>query len=370
MRYVLVAAAIVALSPTAVLAQRASGVIVESDERTPASGVLVRASDARTGRVLASTRSSDDGSFQLVVGRDSVRLEGLRIGTRPVLLGAFRAQGDVAGLRFVMSSEPIVLPPVGTVRRTRCGTTAADAARLAATLFEQARTAMALHVGADTLLRAHARWRRIALTADGQRELANQLADSLDTARGSPLTIATSDLFRRGFFADGGQDLEWYYAPSAEFFLDDRFLEEYCLYLAGDEAGSADEIGVGFLASRRRGVSQLQGTFWFTRVGLRLTRLTFQYDGLPREALDGAPGGWMWYEPLPDGRWVTTRWQVRMPQMGVASRGERRGGQGTMTVTRWRPLTGIQVHSGELISLRSVSGDTLYAGSSSSSSRP
>jgi hypothetical protein len=370
MRYVLVAAAIVAFSPIALSAQRASGVIVELDERTPASGVLVRASDARTGRVLASTRSSDDGSFQLFVGRDSVRLDGLRIGSRPVLLGALRAQGDVAGLRFVMSTQPIELPPVGTVRRTRCGTTAADAARLAATLFEQARTAMALHIGADTSLQAHTRWRRIALTADGRGELANQLADSLGAARGSPLTIATSDLFRRGFFADGGRDLEWYYAPSAEFFLDERFLEDYCLYLAGDAAGSADEIGVGFLASRRRGVSQVQGTFWFKREGLQLSRLTFQYDGLPREALDGTPGGWMWYEPLPDGRWVTTRWQVRMPQLGVESRGQRPGGQGRMTFTLSRPLSGIQVHSGELVSLLSVSGDTLYAGRASSSPRP
>jgi hypothetical protein len=364
-------AAALAVHPVVAHAQQASGVLLESDASTPARGVLVRASDVRSGRVIASARTGDDGSFRVFVGRDSTRLEALRIGSRPERLMEMRASGDVSGLSFTLRTEPIVLPPVGTVRRTRCGTTAADAARLAATLFEQARTAMALHVGADTLLRAHSRWRRIALTADGQRELANQLADSLGVARGNPLTIVTSDLFRRGFFADGGQDLEWYYAPSAEFFLDERFLEDYCLYLAGDEAGSADEIGVGFLASRRRGVSQLQGTFWFTRDGLRLTRLTFQYDGLPRDALDGAPGGWMWYEPLPDGRWVTTRWQVRMPQLGVASQGRGPGGNpSTPRFTVWRPLTGIQVHSGELLSLQSVSGDTLYAGGESSSLRP
>jgi hypothetical protein len=78
----------------------------------------------------------------------------------------------------------------------------------------------------------------------------------------------------------------------------------------------------------------------------------------------------MWYEPLPDGRWVTTRWQVRMPQLGVESRGQRPGGQGRMTFTLSRPLSGIQVHSGELVSLLSVSGDTLYAGRASSSPRP
>lgn len=360
--------ALLVSAPSVMLAQQASGVLVESDERTPARGVLVRASDVRSGRVVATARSADDGSFRLFVGRDSIRLEGLRIGSRPVLLGEFRADGDLSGLRFAMRVQPIELPPVGTVRRTRCGTTATDAARLAATLFEQARTALALHVGADSSLQAHSRWRRVALTSDGRKELANQLSDSLGALRVDPLTIATTELFGRGFFVDGGQDLEWYYAPSAQFFLDERFLQDYCLFLAGDAAGAADEIGVGFLASRRRGVSQLQGTFWFTRDRLRLTRLTFQYDGLPRQALEGTPGGWLWYEPMRDGRWATTRWQVRMPQLGYRSVGRRPGGQGRYTVTVERPLTGIHVYSGELISL-SAAGDTLYVGTEASGSK-
>ncbi len=354
---------VVALAGSATIAhaQHASGILIEDDERTPARAVLVRATEIRSGKLLGSTRTLDDGTFRLRIGRDSVRLEALRIGVRPVQLAEVRTREDVTGLRFVLRTEPIRLPARGTVSRTRCDQTNSDAARLASTLFGQVAVALSNMVPDDSTLAIETRTRRIARTADEVSTLVDRVYDSTGVGLRGPMTRSVEALYRQGFLIVDPERRNQFAAPSTDFFLAERFLEDYCLFLAGDAAGGPGEVGVGFHAARRRGVAQLSGTFWLTREGLRLDRLTFGYDGIPREEASGKPEGYLEYAPLPDGRLIATRWQVRMPQIGIKSYGERRQG-GTWTHTVERFLTGVSIDAGEIQSLASATGAMFSSG--------
>jgi hypothetical protein len=315
--------------------------------------VLVRASEIRSGKVLSSTRTLDDGSFRLRIGRDSVRIEALRIGVRPAQLAEVRTRDDLVGLRFVLRSEPIRLPTRGTVSRTRCDQTNSDAARLASTLFGQVVIALSNMVPDDSTLAIETRTRRIARTADEVANLVDRTYDSAGVGLRGPMTRPVEALYRQGFLSVDFERRNLFAAPSADFFLAERFLEDYCLFLAGDAAGGPDEVGVGFHAARRRGVAQLHGTFWLTREGLRLDRLTFGYDGIPREEASGRPMGCLGYAPLPNGRMIATRWQVRMPQVATKTI-TRRGQSAATTVERF--LTGIDIIAGEVRSLTTQAG--------------
>lgn len=341
-----VSVCLVALAGSAAVAraQHASGILIEDDEHTPARAVLVRATEVRSGKLIGSTRSLDDGTFRLRIGRDSVRLEALRIGVRPVQLAEVRAREDVTGLRFVLRAEPIRLPARGTVTRTRCDQTDRDAARLASTLFGQVVIALSNAVLSDSSLVSEARTRYIARTADEISTLVDRYADSSGAGVRGPVTRPVDALYRQGFLSTDFENRNQFAAPSVEFFLAERFLEDYCLFLAGDAAGGPDEVGVGFHSARRRGVAQLSGTFWLKRESLRLDRLTFGYDGIPREETSGKPEGYLEFAPLPDGRLITSRWQVRMPQIGVRSVSRRN--PPSLTVERF--LTGVSIHSGEV----------------------
>jgi hypothetical protein len=334
-------------SATIAQAQQATGILLEDDERTPARAVLVRATEVRSGKLLGSTRTLDDGTFRLRIGRDSVRIEALRIGVRPVQLAEVRTREDLVGLRFVLRSEPIRLPARGTVSRTRCDQTNSDAARLASTLFGQVVVALSNAVPNDSALEIETRYRWIARTADEVSTLVDRVSDSTGVGLRGPVTRPVDALYRQGFLSIDIEKRNQFAAPSVEFFLAERFLEDYCLFLAGDAAGGPDEVGVGFHSARRRGVAQLSGTFWLKRESLRLDRLTFGYDGIPREEASGKPEGYLEYAPLPDGRLIVSRWQVRMPQIGVKTLRVRN--PPSTTIERF--LTGVSIHAGEVRSL-------------------
>jgi hypothetical protein len=346
---------LVALASSATIAQAqyATGILLEDDSQTPARAVLIRASEIRSGKVLGTTRTLDDGSFRLRIGRDSVRIEALRIGVRPAQLVEVRTRDDLVGLRFVLRSEPIRLPARGTVSRTRCDQSNSDAARLASTLFGQVLVALSNTLPDDAALSSETRTRRIARTADEVTTLVDRTYDSTGVGLRGPMTRPVDALYRQGFLSVDFERRNQFAAPSADFFLAERFLEDYCLFLAGDAAGGPDEVGVGFHAARRRGVVQLSGTFWLTRDGFRLNRLTFGYDGVPREEATGRPAGCLEYAQLPDGRMLAARWQVRMPQVATKTI-TRRGQSAATTVERF--LTGIDINAGEVRSLTTPTG--------------
>jgi hypothetical protein len=53
------------------------------------------------------------------------------------------------------------------------------------------------------------------------------------------------------------------------------------------------------------------------RASAELRRLEFEYTRAPTRGPRGVPGGTVEFLRLPDGRWLTSAWQIRMPVEGV-----------------------------------------------------
>ena len=102
----------VAVAP-ALAAQEVAGRLLREDGVTPASGVLVRVVRASDGRTVTTVTTSAAGEYRAAVGVDSVRLFALRVGMRPVELGALRLRtGERRELAGVLASEVFELPAV------------------------------------------------------------------------------------------------------------------------------------------------------------------------------------------------------------------------------------------------------------------
>lgn len=328
-------------------AQDVVGVLLEEDGVTPARGVLVEARHALTMIRIATVLTGQNGEFRISVGRDSVRLRALRIGLRPVVILESRGgSGELRPVRFVLPREAIELPARSAVAATNCEAQSAQAARTAATLFEQALAALLLAESGDSGRTVRVRTRRRAWTADERQLLSDKSADSSVSAPAWPLTRAADQLFRAGFQVDAPDRTRQYLAPNAEFFADGRFLQDYCLYDAGERRDNGDVIGVGFHAARRRsGVVRLSGRFWLRRGTFALDRLEFSYEELLPEMTPGKAGGWISFARSGDGRWAASLWEVRMPQLSVRTTYWRQSRRSEVV----RSISGIVVHSGEVL---------------------
>jgi hypothetical protein len=134
--------------------------------------------------------------------------------------------------------------------------------------------------------------------------------------------------------------------PTEDFFLNERFLEEYCLRLTRGATETVDSVGVAFRPSRpQSGIVQLVGVFWLSRNGQMLSRLTFEYDGLPPEEASGRAGGVVEFTPIRGDTWAMTRWEVRMPQVDETLVARRRDSRDQATTSVVRRLSGIHVYS-------------------------
>jgi hypothetical protein len=334
-------------------AQTLSGVLLFEDGRVPAAGVLVQASNALTAAPVARVRTGSDGTFRLQIGLDSVEVRALRVGSRPVLLAALRLDRDVVRTdRFVLRDEPVELPARGTLARTRCDAGSAAEARVATSLFGQILAAFASPTRGEGNAESRLRMRRVAWTADEGSKLSDRARDSIGTWP-LRLTSRTADeLFERGFVNTSPSRGAVYLAPSPEFLTAERFVEEYCLFYAGEDPQDAELVGVGFAPApgRRRG-AQVSGTFWIRRNPVRLERMTFAYVGLPAEEMSGSPGGWMQFTALRDGAWTPSAWEIRMPQVKERTTLSRRNARDAINSATQRELGGIIVVSGRLLEI-------------------
>jgi hypothetical protein len=126
------------------------------------------------------------------------------------------------------------------------------------------------------------------------------------------VTVDPERLSASGFIERAGEGYV-YAAPDADVLLSDRFLEEHCFRLRGSGAPAPGLIGLAFEPVRGRRVSDVEGVLWVDRASAELRLLEFEYTRAPIRGSRGVPGGRMEFQRLPDGRWITSSWVIRMP---------------------------------------------------------
>ena len=122
----------------------------------------------------------------------------------------------------------------------------------------------------------------------------------------SPDTVAA-----RGFVMQNGDEIV-YNLPDAAILLSDRFLDTHCFRMA-DAGGRTGEVGLAFEPTPGRTLPDVRGVFWLATEPLRLRAVEFEFTDPPLRGRPGTPGGAVDFRALPTGRWIVSRWRLRMP---------------------------------------------------------
>lgn len=349
------AALLVLLSGSVLRAQEVFGVLRRADIDAPSQGTLVVAERVADGQVVARAVTGARGSWQLRVTADSVVLRALRIGFAPHVLGTVRlAAGERRELNAVLPVTPVALPAVRTAADTRCRVRP-ESASLVASVFHEARTALAASqlIAPDGPVRTRVRLSEEVLSPwdDEVMEVDHReyVTDALRPYRTAPVDsllefgFVTRILEPYNQYKRNAVAVE-YRVPSVDLFLDDRFLDEYCLRFVESTTEHPDWIGVGFRPARSRSITQLEGTLWIDRRTSELRRMEFGYAGLDASEVRLNPGGWLEFSRLERGLWFVSRWMLRAPALGTWR--ERRGRSDYQITIRHVPV--IRVHGSVL----------------------
>lgn len=334
MSRVLSAALLVLLSGSALRAQEVFGVLRRADIDAPSQGTLVVAERVADGQVVARAVTGARGSWQLRVTADSIVIRALRIGFAPHVLGTVRlAAGERRELNALLPVTPVALPAVRTAADTRCRVRP-ESASLVASVFHEARTALAASqlIAPDGPVRTRVRLSEEVLSPWDDEVIEVEHREYITDALRPYRTAPVDSLLEFGFvtrildpfnhYARNEVAVE-YRVPSVDLFLDDRFLDEYCLRLVESTTERPDWIGVGFRPARSRPITQLEGTLWIDRRTSELRLMEFGYAGLDGSELRLSPGGWLEFSRLERGLWFVSRWMLRAPALGTWR--ERRG---------------------------------------------
>jgi hypothetical protein len=343
-----------ALAPSRVSAQSLTGVVLLPDSATPASGVIVVATDAQGATTRALTGNRGQFTVRLpAVGNYRISL--LRIGFRPTQLPAVNV-GATAGppVRFVLANQPVALSAVNVRDKETCRVSA-DTGFMVARVWEEARKAMLttqlVAEGAPLV----AEWIEYDRGMDSTARVVRQ--QHIRTSK-SPTTHAfksrpAAELDTTGYIVSDTTGTI-YYAPDADVLLSDSFAAAHCFHLVEPprSAGTSNLIGVAFQPLRDRIVlHDIDGTLWLDRTSAELRTLEFRYTGLPDYVAPANPGGRVEFLRLSDGGWLVSRWSLRMPVIGPRGTVIPKTGIGRVmivTSTRDAAVRGVQMTGGEV----------------------
>lgn len=284
-------------------------------------GALVVALDAN-GDLVARALSGRTGTFTLrLPAANTVVLHALRAGFEPsaatIVAGTARAEA----IALTASMTPVRISSDKSRQRNVCGTprdTASDVTRL----WEEARKVLAstrLNFG-DADVSAHIVFSDRRTSRDGKTVLEERVREGDVAARRPFVSLPPDSVANAGYVIETADDAS-YYAPDAEVLLSGRFGDSHCFGVQSPPAAHADWIGLSFKPkSERVGVKDISGTLWFDRSTLALRRLEYRYTNVPTAFLSTAVGGELAFARLPQGVWIISHWEVRMPQGEIQSR--------------------------------------------------
>ena len=270
-------------------AQVVRGVVSEEGSGTPLAGAMVVLFDAdgdRVDRVLTDA----SGGFSTEAdrpGRYYVRVD--RIGYASLTTDPFDV--PVAGTfqRIAVPIHPIRLRGLDVAGTRRCEVRPEEG-RGTARVWEEARKA--LQAAAWTQSTGVYRYTLLHFVRDLDRSGDEVLEERQSFKRGSSkapfVSLPGSELVARGFVQEEPDSGTIYYAPDAEAFLSDAFLDTHCM---GARRGDAGSIGLVFEPVEGRTLPDIEGVLWLDEETAQLDRLEFSYVNVSRSREIGEPDG-------------------------------------------------------------------------------
>ena len=323
MRSILTAAsALFVALPAWAYGQVVHGTIRDEATNSPLRGAFIVLSETSgKGRVavLSDTsgrfvlRGPGAGQYQL-----SAQLIGYRLAEEPRFALA-AGQTRVVNLGLSVSAVPLTQISVRGERRCGSRSQSAETARL----WEEARKALDVAVWTEQDTTALFRVRTFdqqlsrALTPISREEMNFELKRGTSAFETAPV----DSLIEFGFVQKIG-DQHVFFGPDAALLTSNAFLEQHCFWVER-RAERAGLVGLAFEPMPRRRVSDIRGALWLDeRTGaLRFVDYAFVNTGANLDP--ASAGGRTEYQQLPNGAWIVSRWEIRMPGSEDAASGAR-----------------------------------------------
>lgn len=308
-KLILALAAALCTAP-ALAAQTVRGRFVDPNgQPVPGGRAVLR--DGR-GREVTAAMTAADGGFVLrapAAGRYSLAVE--RIGYALTTEAAFPlAAGQTLEKRIAANPQRVALQSLAARGSSQC-TPRPGAEPATAAVWEEARKALRSareNESAEYQYGVRRFWRQ--LDPAGHTIVADSVAP-VEVTRGNPFVSAPADrLSQTGFIEAAGSELV-FHAPDAAVLLSPEFQEAHCFGLREGENGL---IGLAFEPVAQGDRSDVVGTLWIDRGSAELRRVEYRYTRVPGMSEPSeAASGRMDFRRMRDGRWIVSRWSVRMP---------------------------------------------------------
>lgn len=314
-------AALALLVAPPVHAQIVRGQVVEDATATPVQGAMVILLEL-DGAVVRRVLTDAAGSFIIQAahpGAYTLRVD--RIGYESLSTPRFDVPPEGTFQRVTVPIRPVELEGLQVEGSRRCRLRA-EQGPATAKAWEEARKA--LEAAAWTLASGAYRYTLLhverSLARDGRTVERESRRFARGTGQAPYVSAPAAELVELGFVRENRDRSLTYFAPDAEAFLSDAFLDTHCMTLASVRDGL---VGLDFEPVRGRRVPDIRGTLWIEAASSTLRRLEFSYVNLPGAREAGGAGGEVVFGRLPNGTWIVREWNIRMPLLSVSPDGSR-----------------------------------------------
>jgi hypothetical protein len=292
------------------------GVVVEVGSGTPVEGAMVILQDY-AGEPLKRVLTDRNGEFIIDTDRPGphfIRVD--RIGYESLTTEQFAVPVDGTYQRVEVPIHAVELVGIDVSGSRRCEVRPEEG-RATARVWEEARKA--LEAAAWTLSSGAYRYTLLHYTREldpsGVRTLNEDRRFDRSWGQATYVSAPAQELADLGYLRQNPDDSNTYFAPDAEVFLSDPFLDTHCMRLDRVEDGL---IGLEFEPLQSRRLPDIRGTLWIEAASARLDRLEFRYTNLPWELATGDASGVVSFGRLPNGTWIVQEWYIRMPRMTIS----------------------------------------------------
>jgi hypothetical protein len=309
-------ALVVSVATQPLSAQTVSGRLVDGLAHVPIDRAFIVLLD-ETGYELERVLTDAQGHFSLaapMAGTYQLRSE--RIGFRAGLSGQFvLAVDEDHALELLV--DPVVvrldtLTVSGDSKRCRV---VGEQGLETATVWEEARKALTGVAWGESRQVFTYEIRYFNRIFEDNGRLNHEQSATIRRARVMPFRNPDANqLHEVGYAIERGEieDSSEYYAPDAEVFFSEAFLQHHCFKLErdGDVEGL---VGLAFEPTRGRDVPDVQGTLWLDEETAELRRLELQYTDLRSHLRRRHARAEVQFERLENGTWFVQRWLIHMP---------------------------------------------------------
>jgi hypothetical protein len=321
-------ATLIALSSASMSAQVVQGALIDSTTGTPidrAFIVLLDEEGVQQNRVLTDS----EGRFRLrAPTTGSFRLRSERIGVKAHTSHLFELTADQT-LELVMEVAPVVIRldmivVEGDAKKCRV---VEEQGLETATVWEEARKALVNVAWNETNKTARFEILQFERSFESDRRMVHETKRTINRESVAPFrNPPAEELQEHGYVLEDNsvtrqrgqafEDTSVYYAPDAQVFFSDPFLDNHCFKLKRDDDYEG-LVGLEFEPVKGSKVTEVEGILWLDEQTAELRWMDLGYTNMRSHTRERHAEARVEFHQLPNGVWFVREWHILMPYVEI-----------------------------------------------------